>query len=110
MRSLAHAAGALLLVTALAVSAAEVAPDALVKSNVDEVLSVIKQNKDRRTLNDLAEKRVLPHFDFQTMTQGSIRHSTSDSSAMINTGCLARPAKYENLTNAARIGRWTTSA
>lgn len=75
MRSLAHAAGALLLVTALAVSAAEVAPDALVKSNVDEVLSVIKQNKDRRTLNDLAEKKVLPHFDFQTMTQLAVGKS-----------------------------------
>ena len=75
MRSLAHAAGAFFLVAALTVSAAEVAPDAVVKSNVDEVLSVIKQNKDRRTLNDLAEKKVLPHFDFQTMTQLAVGKS-----------------------------------
>jgi len=30
---------------------------------------VIKQNKDKRTLHDLAEKKVLPHFDFTRMTQ-----------------------------------------
>jgi phospholipid transport system substrate-binding protein len=61
--------------------AAEVAPDALVKSNVNEVLSVIKQSKDRRTLNDLAEKKVLPHFDFQTMTQLAVGKSWREANA-----------------------------
>jgi phospholipid transport system substrate-binding protein len=75
MRSLAHAAGAFFLLSALAAPAAEVAPDALVKSNVEEVLSVIKQSKDRRALNDLAEKKVLPHFDFQAMTQLAVGKS-----------------------------------
>ena len=81
MRSLAHAAGALLLFATFAAPAAEVSPDALVRSNVDEVLSVIKQSRDRRTLNDLAEKKVLPHFDFQTMTQHAVGKSWRDASA-----------------------------
>jgi phospholipid transport system substrate-binding protein len=80
MRSLAHAAGVLFLIAAFAVPAAEVAPDALVKSNVDEVLSVIKQTKDPRTLNDLAEKKVLPHFDFQAMTQLAVGKSWREAS------------------------------
>lgn len=52
-----------------AAAAAESAPDALVKSVVDEVLGVIKVNKDKRTLRDLAEQKVLPYFDFAQMTQ-----------------------------------------
>jgi phospholipid transport system substrate-binding protein len=80
MRSFAHAAGAFFLVSALAAAAAEVAPDALVKANVDEVLSVIKQSRDRRALNDLAEKKVLPHFDFQAMTQLAVGKSWREAS------------------------------
>lgn len=49
--------------------AAGAAPDALVRVTVDEVLSVIKDNNDRRTLNELAEKKILPNFDFREMTQ-----------------------------------------
>ena len=64
MKAVAQALGVILLVAAFGVRAAEVAPDALVKSTVDEVLSVIKQNKDKRALHDLAEQKVLPHFDF----------------------------------------------
>jgi phospholipid transport system substrate-binding protein len=51
------------------VRAAETAPDALVKSTVDEVLGVIRQTKDKRALRELAEQKVLPHFDFRRMTQ-----------------------------------------
>jgi phospholipid transport system substrate-binding protein len=61
--------GMLALAASFASQAAEVAPDALVKQTVDEVLAVIKQTKDKRVLHDLAEKKVLPHFDFQTMTR-----------------------------------------
>jgi phospholipid transport system substrate-binding protein len=32
-------------------------------------LAVIKQNKDRQALRQLAEQKVLPHFDFKRMTQ-----------------------------------------
>ena len=58
-----------LLIPAPAVLAADAAPDALVKSTVDEVMAVIKQNKDKQALRALAEQKVLPHFDFKRMTQ-----------------------------------------
>jgi phospholipid transport system substrate-binding protein len=44
-------------------------PDALVKSTADEVLTIIRANKDKKVLRELAEKKVLPHFDFRAMTQ-----------------------------------------
>ena len=44
-------------------------PDALVKRTVEEVLQVIKQNPDRAALQQLAEQKVLPNFDFREMTQ-----------------------------------------
>jgi phospholipid transport system substrate-binding protein len=50
-------------------AAAADAPDALVKSVVDDVLIIIKDNKDPQTLRTLAEQKVLPHFDFRQMTQ-----------------------------------------
>ncbi|MES2564340.1 MAG: ABC transporter substrate-binding protein [Pseudomonadota bacterium] len=49
--------------------AAEMAPDALVKVTADEVISVIRTTKDKKALRDAAEKKVLPYFDFQAMTQ-----------------------------------------
>jgi phospholipid transport system substrate-binding protein len=52
-----------------AVAAADATPDALVKSTVEEVLTVMKQAKDRKTLRQLAEQKVLPRFDFKQMTQ-----------------------------------------
>ena len=62
--------------------AAGLAPDALVKSTMEEVLRVIKQNRDRRALVDIAEKKVLPHFDFATMTRLAVgkwwREATPD--------------------------------
>ncbi|HWI12634.1 MAG TPA: ABC transporter substrate-binding protein [Burkholderiales bacterium] len=57
------------LLLAAAASAADTTPDALVKTTVADVLQVIKQNRDRRTLVDVAEKKVLPHFDFESMTR-----------------------------------------
>lgn len=45
------------------------APDVLVKATVDEVLGVIKNNSDKSALNDLVDKKVIGHFDFQTMTR-----------------------------------------
>lgn len=58
-----------LLGAACSVLAAGAAPDALIKSTVDDVLAVIKQNKDKQELRQLAEQKVLPHFDFKRMTQ-----------------------------------------
>lgn len=52
------------------------APDLLVKSTTDEVLSIIKQDKDikqdRQRLLDLIQVKVLPHFNFTRMTQRAL--------------------------------------
>lgn len=68
------------LIAAFAVQAAETAPDALVKSTVNDVMSVLKQNKDKRTLLDLAEQKVLPHFDFAEMTRLAVGRPWRDAS------------------------------
>ena len=74
MTTMARIAGCLLLLLPFAAQA-QTAPDALVRTTVNEVLDVIKQNKDRQTLHDLAEKKVLPHFDFVAMTRLAVgRH------------------------------------
>lgn len=49
-------------------------PDALAKSVTDEVLAVLRADKDiqagdRKKVIDLVEKKVLPHFNFVRMTQ-----------------------------------------
>jgi len=70
--------------------AADVAPDAMVKSTVDEVLNVIKQNKDKRALREIAEQKVLPHFDFKRMTQLAVgrawREATPTQQEALETG------------------------
>ena len=53
---------------------AQEAPDALVKRVTDEVLAIIKADKDLQSGNSskiaqLAEAKVLPHFDFARMTR-----------------------------------------
>ncbi|MBS3916435.1 MAG: ABC transporter substrate-binding protein [Sulfuritalea sp.] len=55
------------------VQAKELAPDELVKSVTEEVLEVIRKDKDIKAgstqrVIDLVEKKVLPHFNFQRMT------------------------------------------
>lgn len=64
---------------------AQTAPDALVKNTVEEVLAVLKQNSDRRSLEDLAEKKVLPHFDFRAMTQLAMGRSWRDATPVQRT-------------------------
>lgn len=56
------------------VQAAETAPDVLAKNTTQEVLALIKQDKDiqsgsQKKLLDLVEAKVLPHFDFTHMTR-----------------------------------------
>jgi phospholipid transport system substrate-binding protein len=75
----AKAWGMAILLVAFSAFAADSDPSALVKSNVDEVLSVIKQNKDKRALHDLAEKKVSSHFDFQAMTRQAVGRSWRDA-------------------------------
>ena len=55
------------------VLAQDLAPDALVKQISDEVISIVKQDKDiqsgdQKKINDLVDAKVLPHFNFAHMT------------------------------------------
>jgi len=89
---MARTTGLLALLFACSAPAQEIAPDALVKNAVNEVLGVIKQNKDQNTLLDLAEKKVVAHFDFRQMTQLALGRSWSQ----------ATPAQQEALERAFR--------
>ena len=71
---------------------AQTAPDVLVKTTVDEVMSVIKTAKDKRALQEVAEKKVLQHFDFQAMTRLAVGRSWREAS----------PAQQKSLENAFR--------
>jgi len=56
-----------------AVPAQGLAPDVQVKNITNEVLGIIKQDKDiqaghQKKLNDLVDAKVLPHFNFSRMT------------------------------------------
>lgn len=70
-----------LVLSLASLARAETAPDALVKTTVNEVLSVISQTKDPRALADLAEKKVIQHFDFRQMTQLAVGRPWSQASA-----------------------------
>lgn len=53
--------------------AQDVAPDALIKSISDDVIGIIKQDKDikagdQNKINALVDAKVLPHFNFNHMT------------------------------------------
>ena len=55
-------------------AAAQETPDALVKRVTDEVLVIIKSDKElqsgnQRKVVELAEQKVLPHFDFERMSR-----------------------------------------
>jgi phospholipid transport system substrate-binding protein len=54
--------------------ASDLAPDVLVKNVTTEVLDIVRKDKDIRDGNtkktlDLVETKILPHFNFQRMTQ-----------------------------------------
>ena len=54
--------------------AAEIAPDVLVRNTTQEVIAIIKQDKDiqsgqTKKLLSLVESKVLPHFNFTRMTR-----------------------------------------
>lgn len=61
----------------LGVAQAEIiAPDALIKTTADEVIAIIKQDKDIQAGNQkktlaLVDAKVLPHFNFARMTQSA---------------------------------------
>jgi len=65
---------ALLLLFASPVLPQELSPDALVRNITQEVISVVKQDKEiqsgnSRRIAELVDSKVLPHFNFMRMTQ-----------------------------------------
>jgi phospholipid transport system substrate-binding protein len=87
---------------ALPVAAAEATPDTLVRSVAEDVLDVIRTVKDKRQLRELAEQKVLPHFDFRTMTQLAVGRHWRE----------ATPAQQKALEDAFRsllVNTYTTS-
>lgn len=63
------------LVCMVGVAQAEVvAPDVLIKTTVQDVIAIVKQDKDiqagnQKKILELVDAKVLPHFDFTRMTQ-----------------------------------------
>lgn len=77
--------------------AADVAPDALIKSVTDELLAIVRTDKaiqagDMKRVTEVIEVKVLPHFDFLKMT----------SLAMGREGRGATPAQLTELSNEFR--------
>jgi phospholipid transport system substrate-binding protein len=71
---------------AAAVPAQDLAPDALVKKISNEVLDIIKQDKDIRAgnqnkINELVDAKVLPHFNFSRMTALAVGRNWPKASA-----------------------------
>jgi phospholipid transport system substrate-binding protein len=71
---------------AAAVAAQDLAPDALVKKISNEVLDIIKQDKDIRAgnqnkINELVDAKVLPHFNFSRMTALAVGRNWPKASA-----------------------------
>jgi phospholipid transport system substrate-binding protein len=67
-----------------AFAAAQESPDALVKRTADEILAIIKADKDIQNGNsakvvELAEQKVLPHFDFERMTRLAVGRNWSQA-------------------------------
>ena len=67
-----------------AIAAAEESPDALVKRTADEIIAIIKADKDLQNgtsakVVELAEQKVLPHFDFERMTRLAVGRNWSQA-------------------------------
>ena len=81
-RSIAVALATLVLSSA---AFAQEAPDAMVRRTTDEVLAIIKADKDLQSGNtrkivELAEQKVLPHFDFTRMTRLAVGRNWAQAS------------------------------
>ena len=74
------------LVICASVAAEEVAPDVMVKNVTNEVLEIVKKDKDIQNGNtrkaiDLVETKVIPHFNFQRMTAQAVGKSWRQATA-----------------------------
>lgn len=89
----------ILIVAAMAVYSAGapaeiVAPDVLAKNTTNEVLRIVKQDKDikggnNKKILDLVEEKILPNFDFRQMTQLAVgknwtKASPEQQAALVN--------------------------
>lgn len=78
------AVAAMFLLPVLA-SAEPVAPDVLVKNTANDVLEIIKKDKDiqsgdMKKITALAEEKILPHFDFDTMSKSVLGKNWREAS------------------------------
>jgi phospholipid transport system substrate-binding protein len=83
--------------TAIPASADEVSPDALVRKTTEEVLTIVRGDKEMREGNvarivQLIEEKVAPHFDFERMTRLAVGRSWREAS----------PGQRENLVREFR--------
>ena len=69
------------IAVAAAPGAAQTPPEELVRATSQEVLTLIKQGNDRQKLLQLAQEKVVPHFDFARMTQLAVGKSWQQASA-----------------------------
>jgi phospholipid transport system substrate-binding protein len=71
---------------ATVVSAQDLAPDALVKKISNEVIEIVKQDKDiqagnSKKINELVDAKVLPYFNFSHMTALAVGRNWSKANA-----------------------------
>jgi len=86
-----------LLAFSLGASAQIIPPDVLAKNTTNDVLRIVKQDKDIKSGNnkkilDLVEQIILPNFDFRQMTQLAVGKNWSK----------ATPEQQENLVSEFR--------
>ena len=102
------------MVCALGAAHAEViAPDQLIRNTVDEVIGIVKQDKDiqagdQKKINALVDAKVLPHFDFARMTQLAVgkywRTATPEQKQALTAICWCIPIPKSSWCIA--IKRW----
>jgi phospholipid transport system substrate-binding protein len=86
LRSLAASAlASLALAAGMPAAAQDLAPDALVRKSIDEVIGLIKADRDLQAgnpgkLHALVEEKVLPHFNFTRMTRLAVGRNWSQAS------------------------------
>src|SRR5258708_28639619 len=71
--------------TPMPAMAEDVAPDVLVRKTTEEVLTVVRNDKDIRAGNvarivQLIEEKVAPHFDFERMTRLAVGRAWREAS------------------------------
>jgi phospholipid transport system substrate-binding protein len=85
MQVLKHWLAIATLMFAPLVAAETVAPDVLVKNTANDVLEIIKKDKDiqsgdMKKITALAEEKILPHFDFDAMSRSVLGKNWREAS------------------------------